>query len=139
MDGGCDSDSKRKRGVWLNVDKTKRRAQKDTIPRASQFFQSLILHLRPENPFSIYTVQNPFTMTITSDIVLDASKFNPENIAESTKKAAVLQESVTTNGPRWWEVGAEKYREMWELGQTPLPKPVYLPEALDGTDSHPHL
>ena len=72
-------------------------------------------------------------MSITSDITLDASKFSPENVTEPTKKAAEFLEIVTANGPKWWEVGAEKYRNMWELGQTPLSKPVYLPEAFDGT------
>ncbi|GES60229.1 alpha/beta hydrolase fold-3 [Aspergillus terreus] len=72
-------------------------------------------------------------MPITSDITIDVPKFRPENVTEQTKKAAALLESITTGGPRWWEVGIEKYREMRELGQTPLPKPVYLPEALDGT------
>ena len=71
-------------------------------------------------------------MPITSDITLDVSRFRPENVTEPTKKAAAFLESITTEGPRWWEVGIEKYREMRELGQTPLPKPVYLPEALDG-------
>ncbi|KXG54113.1 Alpha/beta hydrolase fold-3 [Penicillium griseofulvum] len=72
-------------------------------------------------------------MPITSDIILDISKFHPENVTEPTKKAAAFLENISTTGPRWWEVGIEKYREMRELGQTPLPKPVYLPEALDGT------
>ncbi|KAJ5194938.1 Alpha/beta hydrolase fold-3 [Penicillium cinerascens] len=72
-------------------------------------------------------------MPIASDITLDISKFSPENVTESTRKAAALLENITTTGPRWWEVDIEKYREMWELGQTSLPKPVYLPEALDGT------
>ncbi|KAL2822648.1 Alpha/Beta hydrolase protein [Aspergillus granulosus] len=61
------------------------------------------------------------------------SNFRPENVAESTKKAAAFLETITTNEPRWWEVGIEKCREMRELGQTPLPKPVYLPEGLNGT------
>jgi acetyl esterase/lipase len=81
----------------------------------------------------IIDLHTPFTMAITSDITLDVSKFRPENVTESTKKAATPLENITTNGPRWSEVGIEKYREMRELGQTPLPKPVYLPEALDGT------
>ena len=72
-------------------------------------------------------------MPITSDITLDISKFRPENVTESTKKAAALLENITPNRPRWWEVGIENNREMREIGQTPLPKPVYLPEALDGT------
>ena len=72
-------------------------------------------------------------MPIASDITLDVSKFRPENVTESTKKAAALLENITTSGPKWWEVGIEKYREMRDLGQTPLPKPVYLLGALDGT------
>lgn len=72
-------------------------------------------------------------MPIPSDLTLNVSKFRPESITEPTKQAAALLERVTANGPRWWEVGAQKYREMWEHGQTSLPKPVYLPEALDGT------
>ncbi|KAJ5470181.1 hypothetical protein N7530_007538 [Penicillium desertorum] len=62
-------------------------------------------------------------MPITSDITLDISKFRPENVTVPTKRAGALLEDNTTSGPRWWEVGIQKYREMWELGQTPLPKP----------------
>ncbi|KAJ5171387.1 Alpha/beta hydrolase fold-3 [Penicillium coprophilum] len=71
-------------------------------------------------------------MPIASDIALDISKFHPGNVTESTKKAATLLESITTTGPRWWEVDIKKYREMRELGQTSLPKPVYLAGAFDG-------
>jgi acetyl esterase/lipase len=74
-------------------------------------------------------------MPITSDIILDSLKFRHENVTEPTKQAANLLETITTSGPRWWEVGAQKYRMMRELGQTPLPKPVYLSAALDGTVS----
>ncbi|CAG8027302.1 unnamed protein product [Penicillium nalgiovense] len=81
----------------------------------------------------IINLKTPFTMSITSDFTINTSKFRPENVTESTKKAAALLEDITTNGPRWWEVGIERYREMRELGQTPLPKPAYLLEALDGT------
>jgi acetyl esterase/lipase len=81
----------------------------------------------------IINLKTPFTMPITSDITLDISKFRPENVTVPTKRAGALLEGNTTSGPRWWEVGIQKYREMWELGQTPLPKPVYLLEALDGT------
>ncbi|KAJ5937551.1 Alpha/beta hydrolase fold-3 [Penicillium verhagenii] len=70
-------------------------------------------------------------MPISSDINIEISKFHAENIAEPTKKAAAFLENISTNGPKWWEVGIEKYREMRELGQTSLPKPVYLPEAFD--------
>ncbi|KAJ5607967.1 hypothetical protein N7537_004586 [Penicillium hordei] len=72
-------------------------------------------------------------MPITSDITLETSKFQPENVTEATKQAAGLLESLTSKGPRWWEVGITKYREMRELGQTPLPMPVHLPGATDST------
>lgn len=72
-------------------------------------------------------------MPIASDITLDVSKFRPENVTEPTKQAAALLEGITTSGPQWWEVDIKQYREMQELGQTSLPKPVYLPEARDGT------
>ncbi|KAJ5765849.1 Alpha/beta hydrolase fold-3 [Penicillium odoratum] len=71
-------------------------------------------------------------MPITSDMILDICKFSPESFTEPTKNAAALLEKIGTNGPRWWEVGVEKYREMVELGQTWLPKPISLPGALDG-------
>jgi hypothetical protein len=70
-------------------------------------------------------------MSVTSDITLDASRFNPENITEQTKQVNDILEKVTTNGPRWHEVGVEKYRQMRETGETPLPVPVYLAEAKD--------
>lgn len=95
-------------------------------------FPFIVFTLHPESSL-IIDLQAPFTMPIASDITLDISKFCPENVTESTKKAAALLENITTAGPLWWEVGIEKYREMRELDQTPLPKPVYLPEALDGT------
>lgn len=52
---------------------------------------------------------------------MDASKFSPENVTEPTKKAAEFLEIVTANGPKWWEVGAEKYREMWARRRCPSP------------------
>jgi acetyl esterase/lipase len=72
-------------------------------------------------------------MTITSDLTLDASKFSPENVGADTKKTNDFLESISTKGPRWYEVGVAKYREMRETGETPLPVPVYLPEAKDST------
>jgi acetyl esterase/lipase len=72
-------------------------------------------------------------MPITSDIILDASKFHPSSVSEETKKINAVLENITTNGPRWYEVGIAKYREMRETGETPLPIPVYLPETRDAT------
>ena len=69
--------------------------------------------------------------TISTDISLDATRFDPEKISEETKKINGFLETATTKGPRWHEVGVEKYRQMRETGETPLPVPVYLPEAKD--------
>ncbi|KAK0738838.1 Alpha/Beta hydrolase protein [Schizothecium vesticola] len=69
--------------------------------------------------------------TIPTDISLDATRFDPEKISEETKKINGFLETATTKGPRWHEVGVEKYRQMRETGETPLPVPVYLPEAKD--------
>ncbi|KAL4801950.1 Alpha/Beta hydrolase protein [Aspergillus unguis] len=70
---------------------------------------------------------------LSSDITLNAARFHEANITPSTKTAAALLEKITKHGPKWWAVpgGAAAYRELRETGQTPLPKPVYLPEARD--------
>ena len=68
-----------------------------------------------------------------SSITLDAAVFHPSSILEETKKTNAMVEKSTANGPRWWEVGAAKYRQMRETGETPLPVPVYLPAAWDAT------
>jgi acetyl esterase/lipase len=72
-------------------------------------------------------------MPITSDLSLDTSKFHPGSVSEETKKINAFLENITTKGPRWHEVGIAKYRQMRETGETPLPVPVYLPEARDAT------
>lgn len=72
-------------------------------------------------------------MPIQSDITLDATKFHPSSVNEETKKVNTFLEDITTKGPRWHEVGIAKYREMREMGQTPLPVPEYLPAAKDAT------
>ncbi|KAF9889232.1 hypothetical protein FE257_007545 [Aspergillus nanangensis] len=70
-------------------------------------------------------------MAITSDLSLDASRFHPDNIDEATKKINTFITEITTNGPKWYNVGVVRYREMRETGETPLPVPVYLPGAID--------
>lgn len=72
-------------------------------------------------------------MPPTSDISIDTTKFDPVNASDATKEANALLEDITIKGPRWWEVGIQKYRQMGDQGQTPLPKLVYLTEALDAT------
>ena len=70
-------------------------------------------------------------MPITSDITLNVSNFSLDSVADDTKKTNAFIEGITIKGPRWHEIGAPKYRQMRETGETPLPLPVYLPEAKD--------
>lgn len=70
-------------------------------------------------------------MPFTSDLSIDVSRFDPANISDATKQANTLLEGISIKGPRWWEVGIERYRQMRDEGQTPLPIPVCLAEALD--------
>ncbi|KAM5456329.1 hypothetical protein MaudCBS49596_001351 [Microsporum audouinii] len=72
-------------------------------------------------------------MPTQSDLTIDAAKFHPSNVTEEVKKVNEFIETVTKNGPKWHEVGVEKYRQMRETGETPLPVPVYLPDAIDAT------
>ncbi|KAL2853208.1 Alpha/Beta hydrolase protein [Aspergillus pseudodeflectus] len=72
-------------------------------------------------------------MPLESDLTINASKFSPESIAESTKQANALLANITANAPKWYEVGSAQYREMQLSGKTPLPPPVYLPNAIETT------
>ncbi|KAM5472505.1 hypothetical protein MauCBS54593_003097 [Microsporum audouinii] len=60
-------------------------------------------------------------MPTQSDLTIDAAKFHPSNVTEEGKKVNEFIETVTKNGPKWHEVGVEKYRQMRETGETPLP------------------
>ncbi|KAI3338055.1 acetyl esterase [Ustulina deusta] len=68
-------------------------------------------------------------MPLTSDIVIDYSRFDPGNTTEDTKKYSVFLEEATNSVPRWYDVGAPCFREMMEAGEFGGLKPVTLPEA----------
>ena len=72
-------------------------------------------------------------MSIQSDVTVNATKLADSSISENTKKLNEMLTAVTQKGPKWYNVGAAKYREMREAGETALPKPVYLPGAKDET------
>ncbi len=55
------------------------------------------------------------------------------SVSEETRKMNSVVEDMTIKSPQWHEVGATKYRQMRERGETPLPVPVYLPGARDAT------
>jgi acetyl esterase/lipase len=64
-----------------------------------------------------------------NDVYVDSSLFRPEAIPSEVKRLNEQLTEATKNNPRWFHVGAAKYREMRKNGETPLPKPV----VLDGT------
>ncbi|KAH8733205.1 Alpha/Beta hydrolase protein [Phaeosphaeriaceae sp. PMI808] len=71
-------------------------------------------------------------MSLKSDITIDASKFNPQTIDQQTQEINKKLIKTWEDGPRWYEVGAAEYRKLrWE-GKTPLPKPIVLPEGING-------
>lgn len=72
-------------------------------------------------------------MSIQSDLTIDASRFRPENVSETTKQVNNFVRDVTIKGPRWHEVGAATYREMHVQGKLALLAPTYLPGATDAT------
>ncbi|KAF2163584.1 hypothetical protein M409DRAFT_26193 [Zasmidium cellare ATCC 36951] len=72
-------------------------------------------------------------MPLKSDLQLDASKFGEKKISEQTKKFNDGLIKVMNSGPKWYEVGAEKYRQMRWNGETPMPKPTVLETGKNST------
>ncbi|CAK4030980.1 hypothetical protein DOTSEDRAFT_80769 [Lecanosticta acicola] len=65
-------------------------------------------------------------MPLQSDLQLNHDKFNPENISPQTREFNDNLIRVMNSGPKWYEVGPEKYRQMRWNGETPLPQPTVL-------------
>ncbi|KAK0100410.1 hypothetical protein ONS95_008360 [Cadophora gregata] len=72
-------------------------------------------------------------MPLTSDITINAAKFDPASNSEQSRQLNDVIESKFDAVGAWYEVGAEKYRQMRWAGETALPPPVMLPQALDFT------
>ncbi|KAL9094236.1 MAG: hypothetical protein Q9165_003376 [Trypethelium subeluteriae] len=72
-------------------------------------------------------------MPIVSDIGVNAVEFQASSIDASTEKLNQILEKATKAGPRWYEVGAPKYRQMVNEGKTPFPVPPLLTKAQDAT------
>ena len=70
-------------------------------------------------------------MPLTSDLKIDASKFNQNAVSEETHAFNDKLIKIMEGGPKWYEVGAAKYRIMRENGETPLPKPVVIESGKD--------
>lgn len=65
-------------------------------------------------------------MPLESDLKLDYTKFDPKSITPRTQQVNDAAIRMMKGGPRWYQVGAEKYRQMRWNGETPLPKPVVI-------------
>ncbi|KAI0911967.1 hypothetical protein F4823DRAFT_258390 [Ustulina deusta] len=68
-------------------------------------------------------------MPLTSDIVINYSRFDPKNAPEVANKYSDFLEQTTDSVPRWYEMGAPKFRELIEDGGLGGLKPVTLPEV----------
>ncbi|KAL9084739.1 MAG: hypothetical protein Q9165_007914 [Trypethelium subeluteriae] len=72
-------------------------------------------------------------MSLTSDVTIDATKFHPSNVDAGTEKILQIMQSTTEGAPKWYDVGAAKYREMISSGKTQFPAPPVDPKAQDST------
>ncbi|KAH8590014.1 esterase/lipase/thioesterase [Bisporella sp. PMI_857] len=70
-------------------------------------------------------------MPLTSDITVDAAKFHPNAVSEQTTKVNDHLIKLVEGTPKWFELGAAKYREMRKRGETAFPAPTLLPDGLD--------
>ncbi|KAK5626761.1 hypothetical protein RRF57_002476 [Xylaria bambusicola] len=68
-------------------------------------------------------------MPLTSDITINYSRFDPKNTPEEAKQYSEFLEKTTSSVPRWFEIGAPKFRELIEEGGFGGLKPATLPEA----------
>ncbi|KAI5364774.1 Putative alpha/beta hydrolase-3 [Septoria linicola] len=68
-------------------------------------------------------------MPLESDLHLSSAKFSPSAISPQTQAFNDNLIKVMNAGPKWYEVGAEKYRQMRWNGETPMPRPTVLQEG----------
>lgn len=62
---------------------------------------------------------------------IDQSVFDPNSISQDTHDFNTKLQDIMSKGPKWYEVGAPKYRKMRAAGETPLPAATYLDSAED--------
>ncbi|MCJ1306882.1 hypothetical protein MMC25_000526 [Agyrium rufum] len=68
-------------------------------------------------------------MSLQSDFILDYTKVDP---ASTPKNQDALNQQLVRmleKGPKWYEVGAPRYREMRSNGETSFPKPIALEQG----------
>jgi acetyl esterase/lipase len=70
---------------------------------------------------------------MTSILNIDPAVFDPASITQATKDMNARLQAIMDGAPKWYEVGAPKYRQMRAAGETPLPAATHLPSATDIT------
>ncbi|KAK2608582.1 hypothetical protein QQS21_002929 [Conoideocrella luteorostrata] len=60
---------------------------------------------------------------------IQASSFDPALISPESRAFNSKLSSITASQPKWFEIGAEKYRKLRAEGGTALPAPTLLPSA----------
>ncbi|KAL8673689.1 MAG: hypothetical protein Q9168_001904 [Polycauliona sp. 1 TL-2023] len=70
-------------------------------------------------------------MTLQSDLTIDASKFRPEAASNEIKQINEFLMDGAKTVPKWYEIGAPKYREMQSKGGSFFPKPIVLDRGQD--------
>jgi acetyl esterase/lipase len=78
-----------------------------------------------------YTITRCPTTTMATNTFLniDPAAFNPASISPEAHAFNAKLIAIMKTGPKWWEVGAAKYRQMRAAGETPLPAATYLDTA----------
>lgn len=74
-------------------------------------------------------------MPLQSDIKLDAHLFDPKTIPSNVTSFDETLIELGKKCPPWYEIGAQKYREMRNSGNTPFPKPLHLDAGVNITIS----
>ncbi|KAF2233653.1 alpha/beta-hydrolase [Viridothelium virens] len=72
-------------------------------------------------------------MPVVSDVSINTVEFRASSIDVSTEKLTQILEKAAKDAPRWYEVGAPKFRKMVYEGKTPFPVPPLLTNAQDAT------
>jgi acetyl esterase/lipase len=68
-------------------------------------------------------------MPLITDLPLQTAALNPTSITPQTHAFNASLAKYYNAGPQWYEISAEKYRQMRWNGETPLPKPRLLDSA----------
>ena len=66
------------------------------------------------------------TMTLQSDLTINVWKFQPDAASDEVKSLNEYLMDTMKKGPKWYDVGAAKYRAMRANGETVFPRPIVL-------------